>query len=82
MKKSKNLKKQPKPQELLNDGIRIGSIRDKFLKADIKVKDTTVIIDIDGFRNEFDAMMWARLQSELWLKEMGEYKPKNNITLH
>ena len=82
MKKSKHPKKQLKSHKLLNNGIKIGSIRDSFLKADIRVKDTTVIIDIDGFSNAFDAMMWARLQSELWLKEMGQYEPKRNITLH
>ena len=71
--------KQPIP---LNDGIKIGSVSDKFLKADIKVKDTTVIIDISGFYNEYDAMIWARMQSELWLQELSKPKPHNNITLH
>ena len=74
--------KQPKQPILLNDGIKIGSVSDKFLKADIKVKDTTVIIDISGFYNEYDAMLWAKMQSEIWLRDIGKQQPNNNITLH
>ena len=85
MKQSKSQKKQLKQLKRpipLNDGIKIGSVSDKFLKADIKVKDTTVIIDISGFYDECDAMLWAKMQSELWLQELSTPQPNNNITLH
>jgi len=78
-KKQLKQSKQPIP---LNDGIKIGSVSDKFLKADIKVKDTTVIIDISGFYNEYDAMLWAKMQSEIWLRDIGKQQPNNNLTLH
>ena len=82
MKSQKKQLKQPKKPISLNDGIKIGSVSDKILKADIKVKDTTVIIDISGFYNEYDAVIWAKMQSELWLQELNKPQPHNNLTLH
>ena len=88
LRKRKNLKKQPvikiKPASQtpaqVNNPLNIGSFTDDILNANISVKDTNVIISVSGFYNEFDAMVWAKLQSELWLKEK-EIK-QNNITVH
>ena len=88
LRKRKNLKKQPvikikpasqKPAHV-NNPLNIGSFTDDILNANISVKDTNVIISVSGFYNEFDAMVWAKLQSELWLKEK-EIK-QHNITVH
>ena len=76
LKSQKKQLKQPKQPIPLNDGIKIGSVSDKFLKADIKVKDTTVIIDISGFYNEYDAMCRKRATDEairrIVAEEMGK----------
>ena len=85
MKKSKSPKKEPIKDLPLNNGITVGTIKDTALKADIKVKDRTVLIDISGFYNEFDAMVWARIQSEMWLRELynnKDDKEPKNLTLH
>ena len=88
LRKRKNLKKQPvikikpssqKPAQV-NNPLNIGSFTDDILNANISVKDTNVIISVSGFYNEFDAMVWAKLQSELWLREK-EIK-QNNTTVH
>ena len=88
LRKRKNLKKQPvikikpasqKPAQV-NNPLNIGSFTDDIINANISVKDTNVIISVSGFYNEFDAMVWAKLQSELWLKEK-EIK-QHNITVH
>ena len=88
LRKRKNLKKQPvikiKPQPQkptpAEAPLNIGNFSDDILNANISVKDTNVIISVSGFMNEFDAMVWAKLQSELWLKEK-EIK-QNNTTVH
>ena len=88
LRKRKNLKKQPvikiKPQvQNLTPAeapLNIGNFSDDILNANISVKDTNVVISVSGFYNEFDAMCWAKLQSELWLREK-EIK-QNNITVH
>ena len=49
--------------------IQIGSIEDILLKATVSVKGSQVYINIDGFLNEFDAMLWAKQQSLLWRRE-------------
>ena len=88
LKKRNNQKKQPvikiKPQAQnptpAKAPLNIGNFTDDILNANISVKDTSVIIRVNGFYNEFDAMVWAKLQSELWLKEKAI--KNNNITLH
>ena len=88
LKKQPSQKKQPvikiKPQaQKLTPAeapLNIGNFTDDILNANIQVKDTNVIISVSGFYNEFDAMVWAKLQSELWLKEK-EIK-QNNTTVH
>jgi len=85
MKKSKHQKKikqQPKQQPKQVEEIKIGSFKDKFLKADISVKGTDVKISVGGFYNELDAMMWARMQTEIWLNAVDDSKNNNNSTLH
>ena len=77
MKKSKHLKKKQKKHNPVE--IKVSSFKDRFLKADISVKGTDVIISVGGFFNEFDAMMWAKMQTELWL-QTGQQEPKDNIT--
>ena len=88
LRKRKNLKKQavikikPQVQKPTPAGapLNIGNFSDDILNANIQVKDTNVVISVSGFYNEFDAMVWAKLQSELWLREK-EIK-QNNITVH
>ena len=84
LKKQPNPKKQPvikiKPASQKPAQVNIGNFSDDILNANISVKDTNVVISVSGFINEFDAMCWAKLQSELWLKEK-EIKT-NNTTLH
>ena len=84
LRKRKNLKKQEvikiKPASQKPAQVNIGNFTDDILNANIQVKDTNVIINVSGFYNEFDAMVWAKLQSELWLKEK-EIK-QNNTTVH
>ena len=77
MKKSKHLKKKQKKHNPVE--IKVSSFKDQFLKADISVKGTDVLINVGGFFNELDAMMWAKMQTELWL-QTGQQEHKNNIT--
>ena len=49
--------------------IKIGSVEDSILKASVSVKGDKVYINIAGFLNEFDAMLWAKQQSLLWRRE-------------
>jgi len=80
----KNLKKKLKqPKNNISEPIKVGSFSDDILTANILVKDKNVTIDVSGFINEFDAMVWARMQSELWFKELEFKKDFNkNNTLH
>ena len=84
LKKQPNPKKQPvikiKPAVQKPAQVNIGNFSDDILNANISVKDTNVVISVSGFMNEFDAMCWAKLQSELWLREK-EIK-QNNLTIH
>jgi hypothetical protein len=82
LKKAEVIKIKPASQKpaQVNNTLNIGSFTDDILNANIQVKDSNVIISVSGFYNEFDAMVWAKLQSELWLKEK-EIK-NNNITVH
>ena len=77
MKKSKHQKKIQKKHSPVE--IKVSSFKDHFLKADISVKGTDVLISVGGFFNELDAMMWARMQTELWL-QTGQQEHKDNIT--
>jgi|TARA_B100001964_G_C13866337_1_gene436734 hypothetical protein len=77
MKKSKHLKKKQKKHNPVE--IKVSSFKDQFLKADISVKGTDVLINVGGFFNELDAMMWAKMQTELWL-QTGQQENKDNIT--
>ena len=89
MKKSKHQKKikqqhQPIKQQLPKqpEEVKIGSFKDQFLKADISVKGKDVKISVGGFYNELDAIMWARMQTELWLNAVNDLKNNDNSTLH
>ena len=64
--------------------IKIGSVEDSILKASVSVKGDKVYINIAGFLNEFDAMLWAKQQSILWNKELDPYsnQPISSPTLH
>jgi len=53
--------------------IQIGTVEDSVLKATVSVKDSQVYINIDGFVNEFDAMLWAKQQSLLWKRELANH---------
>jgi hypothetical protein len=54
------------------------------LKATVSVKGNKVYINIDGFLNEFDAMLWAKHQSIIWNTELENHINKSTInpTLH
>ena len=84
LKKHKNPKKNLiQPKNNITKPIKVGSFSDDILTANVLVKDRNVTIDVSGFMNEFDAMLWARMQSELWLKELEFKKDLNrNTTLH
>ena len=85
MKKSKHQKKikqQPQQQPKQVEEVKIGSFKDHFLKADISVKGKDVKISVGGFYNELEAMMWARMQTELWLNTGNDFKNNDNSTLH
>jgi len=86
MKKSKHPKKIVKKHtlETHKDHVTvISSFKDQFLQADIGVKGSEVLIRIDGFFNEIDAMLWAKMQTELWLKTVDERKNiHDHRTLH
>ncbi len=63
-----------RPQEKYQpDLIKIGSVEDSLLKATVSVKGSQVYINIDGFMNEFDAMLWAKQQSLLWKRELSNH---------
>ena len=86
MKKSKHPKKIAKKHTLKTniDHITvISSFKDQFLQADIGVKGSEVLIRIYGFFNEEDAMMWAKMQTEIWLQTAEERKNiYDHRTLH
>jgi len=86
MKKSKHPKKIQKkhtPETHRDQVTAISSFKDQFLEADIGVKGSEVLISIGGFFNEVDAMMWAKIQTEIWLKTTDERKNiHDNRTLH
>jgi len=64
--------------------IKIGSVDDHILKATVSVKGKSVYINIDGFLNELDAMLWAKQQNVLWNKELERYldSPPSSPTFH
>jgi len=64
--------------------IQIGSIEDSLLIATVSVKGQDVHINISGFINEFDAMMWAKQQSLLWNQELAHHfdRPMTPTTYH
>lgn len=65
----KNIKKHIKQnKKTAIKELKVGSIKDHFLKADISTIGTKVVISIDGFLNEFEALLWAKTQTEIWLK--------------
>ena len=82
----KNIKKHIKQNKTTaTKELKVGSIKDNFLQADISTIGTKVVISIDGFMNEFEALLWAKTQTELWLqaKETDRLiKDYNNKTLH
>ena len=86
MKKSKHPKKIQKkhtPNTHRDHVIAISSFKDQFLQADIGVRGSEVLISIGGFFNEVDAMMWAKMQPELWLKTVDERRNiHDHRTLH
>ena len=84
LRQRKNLKKKlNQSTNNINKPIQVGSFSDDILTANVLVKDRNVTINVSGFMNEFDAMLWARMQSELWLKELQFKKDLNrNTTLH
>ena len=64
--------------------IQIGSIQDSLLKATVSVKGEDVQINISGFINELDAMLWAKHQSALWNQELSHHfnRPITPTTYH
>ncbi len=72
LKKNKQLKNKPETQSEI-PMTEVGSVSDSILKATVSVKGNSVYINIDGFLNEFDAMLWAKQQSVLWNKELNHY---------
>ena len=86
MKKSKHPEKIVKKHTPKHHGDQvtaISSFKDQFLNADIGVRGSEVLIRIDGFFNEIDAMLWAKMQTELWLKTVDERKNiHDHRTLH
>ena len=86
MKKSKHPKKIQKkhtPNTHRDHVTAISSFKDQFLQADIGVRGSEVLISIGGFFNEVDAMMWAKMQTELWLKTVDERRNIHDYrTLH
>ena len=86
MKKSKHPKKIVKkhtPEHNQDQVTAISSFKDQYLNADIGVRGSEVLIRIDGFFNEIDAMLWAKMQTELWLKTVDERKNiHDHRTLH
>ena len=86
MKKSKHPKKIVKKHtsEHHKDQVTaISSFKDQYLNADIGVRGSEVLISIGGFFNEVDAMLWAKMQTEIWLKTAEERKNiSDHRTLH
>ena len=86
MKKSKHPKKVVKkhtPKHKQDQVTAISSFKDQYLNADIGVRGSEVLISIGGFFNEVDAMLWAKMQTEIWLKTADERKNiLENKTLH
>ena len=82
LKHQKKTKQQPQQQPKQPEEVKIGSFKDQFLKADISVKGKDVKISVGGFYNELDAIMWARMQTEMWLNTVNDFKNNNNSTLH
>ena len=86
MKRSKHLKKIQKKHtlETRRDQVTaISSFKDQFLNADIGVRGSEVLISVGGFFNEVDAMMWAKMQTEIWLNSAEERKNiHDHRTLH
>ena len=86
MQRMKNIKKQIKENSKnTTKELKVGSIKDHCLKADISTIGTKVVISIDGFMNDFEALLWAKTQTELWLqaKETDDlFKNSNDKTLH
>ena len=86
MQRMKNIKKHIKQNKTTaTKELKVGSIKDSFLKADISTLGTKVVISIDGFINEFEALLWAKTQTELWLKAKESddlIKDFNTRTLH
>ena len=86
MKKSKHPKKIQKkhtPNTHRDHVTAISSFKDQFLQADIGVRGSEVLISIGGFFNEVDAMMWDKMQTELWLKTVDERRNiHDHRTLH
>ena len=82
----KNIKKQIKQNKrTATKELKVGSIKDHFLKADISTIGTKVVISIDGFINEFEALLWAKNQPEIWLQAKPTddlIKDFNDRTLH
>ena len=77
MKKSKPPKKIVKkhtPEHHKYQVTAISSFKDQYLNADIGVRGSEVLISIGGFFNEVDAMLWAKMQTEIWLKTADERK--------
>ena len=86
MKKSKHPKKIVKkhtPKHNQDQVTAISSFKDQYLNADIGVRGNEVLISIGGFFNEVDAMLWAKMQTEIWLKTAEERKNiSDHRTLH
>jgi hypothetical protein len=86
MKKSKHPKKIKKKHTFQNNKDQvtaISSFKDQYLNADIGVRGSEVLISIGGFFNEVDAILWAKMQTEIWLKTADERKNiSENKTLH
>ena len=86
MKKSKPPKKIVKNHTLehhKDQVTAISSFKDQYLNADIGVRGSEVLISIGGFFNEVDAMLWAKMQTEIWLKTADERKNiSDHRTLH
>lgn len=88
MKKSKHPKKIKKKHTFQNHKDKdqvtaISSFKDQSLKADIGVRGSEVLISIGGFFNEVDAMLWAKMQTEIWLQTVDERKNiLDDRTLH
>tara|TARA_Y100000004_G_scaffold160143_1_gene187387 strand:+ start:483 stop:719 length:237 start_codon:yes stop_codon:yes gene_type:complete len=77
----KNTKKKVKQKQQESELFKVGHYQDNNLKADVSVKGNSVIITVDGFFNEIDALLWARTTTELWLSQSKEFQ-NNNKTLH